>query len=98
MGDKLEDIFVGAETKTYNFIPDPQEMLDQKGDIHFTMSLTRNADPNLVRDAIRRETDTIGFCNYISTASVLVCRTDIDTCEQYFNWRLRYKPEAKEGT
>src|SRR3989338_7018063 len=96
MEDKLKEILTG--TKAYDFIPDPQEMLEQKGDVYFTMGLSINADPNKVRDAIMREIDTIGFCNYIGAASVLVGRTDPDTCEQYFNWRLQYKPSAKGAT
>ncbi|MEK6809622.1 MAG: hypothetical protein AABY40_03035 [Nanoarchaeota archaeon] len=79
----------------YQFTPDTQAILDQKGDVEFLIGLYRDADPNTARSKLESLTTEIGYANYIHAARALVCVTNQAAYETIFQAVLERCPAEK---
>ena len=76
------------ESKRYTFKVDPDEVLQQKGDVVFIMGLNKNVDPNAVKSTLEEMSADVGYATYMEHIRILVCVTNQATYEGAFQTQL----------
>ena len=76
------------ESKMYTFKVDPDEVLQQKGDVVFIMGLNENVDPNAVKSTLEEMSADVGYATYMKNIRRLVCVTNQATYERAFQTQL----------
>ena len=84
------------ESKRYTFKVDPDEVLQQKGDVVFIMGLNKNVDPNAVKLTLEEMSADVGYATYMENLRILVCVTNQATYERAFQTQLELD-QIKKG-
>ena len=81
----------------YEFTPDSDKVLEQKGDVYFNLVLQDipPIHPTDARREINKITNEIGFMQYNWVGKYICCRTDKDSFESLFQVELEFNPKRK---